>query len=106
MARKPSATKQIATLLDTEDKTLQVERLKQLLSMARAPVVAVTVLLSKGEVELAITSPNRLGPEDVKRVLQLGVDHITEQVTLMKEGERQLQADKEEAEQASNSTPG
>ena len=80
MGRKPSITKQIAEALDTDDKRVQLERIGNLMTIAQLPAIAVTVLLSKGKVQLSVAGGERIGPEEVKQVLNLGVDEVTASV--------------------------
>ena len=78
--RKPSLTKQIGEALGTGNKVEQLERLNKLLQMVETPVVAVTVLFSKGRTQVVVASERKVSPDDVKFILQNGVDEITRQV--------------------------
>ena len=80
MGRKPSLSKQIAEVLDTEDKREQLERVKRLAQLANVPPVSVTVLYSAAGVTLNYTSPVQVTPADLKNILNLGVDEITAQL--------------------------
>lgn len=78
--KKPSLTKQIAEVLDTEDKREQLSRIKSLKQATQTPVVAVTVLFSLGRVRTnVISGGGQVTADDVKYVLNLAVDDITEQ---------------------------
>jgi hypothetical protein len=90
MTRKPSVSKQIATVLDTPDKTVQLERINQLLQTVQAPNVSVTVLLSKGRVEVGVVGDTDVSPEGIKNILRMGVDEVTKKVA---EFEAQQQPD-------------
>lgn len=72
-----SPTKAIAEMLGTPDKTKQVEIIEQLVTLANNPPLAVTVHFTASGVDVTINSPVRVGTQEVKRVLQLGVDKLT-----------------------------
>ena len=77
---KPSLTKQISEVLGTDDKREQLGRIEGLVQKEGAPVAAITVLFAAGEVDIAVSSKFRLGASDVKGILALAIDNITEQV--------------------------
>lgn len=77
MANKPSFTKQIGEMLGTEKKAEQVEVLKRLTNIASVPPIAVTVLYTAAGVQVTYTSPVQATPNQLKQVLQGGVDEIT-----------------------------
>ena len=80
MPKKPSTTKQIATILDTENKVEQLERITQLVQAAQMPSAAVTVLYSRGIAKVTVISTQQITPEDVKFILNKGVDDVTSQI--------------------------
>ena len=69
------------------------ERIEQLKKVSQAPTVAVTVLFAQGKTQLTIVGTARATPEDIKFILQQGIDEITAQVV-----RQQLQAESGEQE--------
>jgi hypothetical protein len=80
MGRKPSLTKQIAEALKTENKKEQLDRIEGLKKAAQTPSAVVTVLFARGNVQLNTLSTNNMTPDDVKFILQKGIDEVTTQV--------------------------
>jgi hypothetical protein len=98
MTRKPSVSKQIATVLDTPDKTVQLERINQLLQTVQAPNVSVTVLLSRGRVEVGVVGDTDVSPEEIKSILRMGVDEVTKKVAEFEAQQPTIPAIPEDAE--------
>ena len=61
-----------------------MERIDNLKSVAYTPSVAVTVLYARGKVKVTAVTTDRITPEDVKFVLNLGVDEVTAQLVLQR----------------------
>ena len=78
--KKPSLTKQIAEVLGTEDKREQLKMVQDMVRQGGVPTVAVTVLFSEGEVEIALAGDTRLSAGNIKGILSLAIDDITAQV--------------------------
>ena len=78
--KKPSTTKLIAEELGTDNKLEQLKRVKDLKQMAQVPSVAVTVLYARGSVQLSVAATEQVSPDNLKYILQLGVDEITSQL--------------------------
>jgi hypothetical protein len=83
MSQTKATTKQIAELLQTEDKVEQVKRIESLLGTVNAPSFTVTVSVSHGQIAVGLNNPLSVNitPDQMKGVLHLGVDEITRQVT-------------------------
>ena len=84
MGNKPSLTKQIGEALGTEDKREQLKAIESLLRESNTPTAAITVLFSKGEIDISVSSKFNLGAGDVKSILAGAIDDITEQVVRAK----------------------
>ena len=78
--KKPSLTKQIGEALLTDDKREQLERIQGMIQGIRAPAAAVTVLFAKGQTKVTVLSTGEITADDVKFILQKGVDEITAQI--------------------------
>lgn len=83
MGRKPSVSKQIAEVLKTDNKHLQLERVENLVRLAATPSVAVTALYAAGRVQVSVVG-GQVSADDVKFVLQKAIDDITEQTVMAK----------------------
>lgn len=90
MVKKMSPTKQIEAMLDTPDKTKQVERIQQLIQVADLPGVAVTVLYSHGQIRLGFAGTTNLNSQQAKGILQMAIDQLTRQ-EVMSEVEKEAQ---------------
>jgi ATP-dependent 26S proteasome regulatory subunit len=80
MSKKPSVTKQIADVLGTSNKVEQLEIVKQLVVTAQTPGASITVTLDRGECLVGVNSLAQISPEEMKYVLQRGIDEITKAV--------------------------
>ena len=80
MAKKPSLTKQIADHLGTENKQEQFDIIQRLTKIASQPPLAVTVLLTPAGIDIQYVSPVQITPDQLKSVLQAGVDEVTKAV--------------------------
>jgi hypothetical protein len=100
MGRKPSLTKQIADELGTEDKREQLEMVKRLKSVANAIPVAVTVLSTAAGIDVAVASPAQVSADEVRGLLNEGVDHIT--AAIVRARLQQLQKEEADADEPLN----
>lgn len=94
--KKPSLTKQIADVLGTPNKGEQLERIQQLLGQAQSPSIAVTVMFAQGRTSLSLVSTQDVTGDDIKFVLQQGVDEVTRQQIRAQMEEDQIEASPEE----------
>lgn len=78
--KKPSLTKQIAEALLTDDKREQLEHIQGMIKGIQAPSAAVTVLFAKGQTKVTVLSTQEITADDVKFILQTGVDEITARI--------------------------
>lgn len=95
MGRKPSLTKQISEALGTEDKRVQLKNIEQMKQFSQVPPVAVTVLYSVAGTEVSVNAPVQITAEQVKIILNKGVDEITGAIV-------RAQLEREEAGQNDN----
>lgn len=82
MTKPISTTKQIAQLLQTDDKTQQVETIKYLLRIADVIPAAVIVFQSAAGIQVTAIAPVDVTSPQAKALLSAGIDYLTRQEVL------------------------
>lgn len=75
--KKPSLTKQIGEVLQTEDKREQLERVQNLLRVAEDVPIVVSVLAVRGQLFVSVNSPVQVSSSQAKGVLTGAIDQLT-----------------------------